>query len=93
MADGKKATDRVIPISAVRYFQIIRAYGKKIKMPELAPHDLRRTYAQLAHKGGLSIEETGYLLGHSSVTTTQRYLDLKLNTHISGSDFVPLSGD
>lgn len=85
--------DPVVRISAVRVFQIVRKYGRKMKQPELAPHDLRRTFAQLAHKGGVSIEEVGYLLGHNSVKTTQRYLDLRLNVHITGSDFVPLSGD
>ena len=85
--------DRIVRISAVRVFQIVRKYGRKIKLPLLAPHDLRRTFAQLAHKRGVSIEEVSYLLGHASIKTTQRYLDLRLNVHISGSDFVPLSGD
>ncbi len=38
------------------------------------PHDLRRTFAKLAHKGGASIDQIQLSLGHSSVQTTERYL-------------------
>jgi len=38
------------------------------------PHDLRRTFAKLAHKGGAPIDQIQLSLGHSSVQTTERYL-------------------
>lgn len=41
------------------------------------PHDLRRTFAHLAHKGGSPIEQIQLSLGHSSVQTTERYLGIK----------------
>lgn len=40
----------------------------------MRPHDLRRTFAKLAHKGGASIDQIQLSLGHSSVQTTERYL-------------------
>jgi len=41
---------------------------------EVRPHDLRRTFAKLAHKGGAPIDQIQLSLGHSSVQTTERYL-------------------
>ncbi len=41
-----------------------------------APHDLRRTFAKLARKGGASLEQIQLSLGHASVKTTERYLGM-----------------
>ena len=40
----------------------------------IAPHDLRRTYAKLAHQGGAKLDQLSISLGHASLVTTQRYL-------------------
>ena len=55
---------------------ICRKYGKLIAVPKLAPHDLRRTFAQTALDNGVTLDKIAKLLGHSSVNTTVRYLDL-----------------
>jgi integrase len=80
-------------ISAVAIFQIVRKYGGMIGLPELAPHDLRRTFAQLGYEAGVPITQISVLLGHSNVATTQKYLNLDLDLEITASDFIPLSGD
>ncbi len=41
-----------------------------------APHDLRRSYAKLARKGGSSLEQIQLSLGHASIKTTERYLGM-----------------
>jgi site-specific recombinase XerD len=41
-----------------------------------APHDLRRTYAKLARKGGASLEQIQFSLGHASVQTTEKYVGM-----------------
>jgi integrase len=41
-----------------------------------APHDLRRTFAKLARKGGSSLEQIQLSLGHASIKTTERYLGI-----------------
>lgn len=41
---------------------------------KIAPHDLRRTYAELMRRSGAQLEEVQAMLGHSSLTTTQHYL-------------------
>jgi len=40
----------------------------------LAPHDVRRTFAKLAHKGRAPLEQIQIALGHASIQTTERYL-------------------
>ena len=41
-----------------------------------ACHDLRRTFAKLAHKGGAGLEQIQLSLGHASIKTTERYLGI-----------------
>ena len=78
-------------LSTVGIFQIVNRYGTRIGIDELAPHDLRRTYAQLGYEAGIPITQISTLLGHSSVTTTQRYLNLSLDLESTASDFIPLA--
>jgi integrase len=59
--------------AAVR--DIVRRYGAAIGVPELNPHDLRRTFSQLSRAGGCPIEVIQKSLGHASMQTTERYLD------------------
>jgi integrase len=61
---------------AVSLFRLVNKYGRKMGKPELAPHDLRRTYAQLGYEAGVSITQISQLLGHTNVATTQLYLNL-----------------
>jgi site-specific recombinase XerD len=49
-------------------YAILKRYAK------VAPHDMRRTFAQLARKSGSAIEQIQLSLGHASVATTERYL-------------------
>lgn len=53
---------------------IIRERGPAIGRPKLAPHDLRRTFAQIRWRAGLDLEQIRVLLGHESIETTRRYL-------------------
>ncbi len=77
-------------ISAVSLYKIVQVHGQRIGMPELAPHDLRRTYAQFGYDNGIDIGEISRLLGHGSIQTTQRYLNLETNFQHTISDHVPI---
>lgn len=46
---------------------------------DAAPHDLRRTFAKLAHKGGSGVDQIQLSLGHASIQTTERYLGVDQN--------------
>jgi site-specific recombinase XerD len=57
---------------------------------EFAPHDLRRSFAQLARKANSTIEQIALALGHTSVRTTERYLGTRLDLEDAPSDRIRL---
>jgi integrase len=57
---------------------------------ELAPHDLRRSFAQMARKANCSIEQIQMSLGHASVATTERYLGTRQDLEDAPSDRIRL---
>lgn len=77
IGEGKMADD------AIRL--IVNKYRDVIGHPKLAPHDLRRTFAQALRRRGVPIDQIQVLLGHSSVNVTQRYLNTALD--LSANDF------
>ena len=76
-------------LSPIGIFNIVRKRGEMMDKQKLSPHDLRRTYAQLGCEAGVPITQICKLLGHASITTTQRYLNLELDLETTISDFVP----
>ncbi|MGI8543177.1 MAG: tyrosine-type recombinase/integrase [Aridibacter sp.] len=68
MGDG--LTDQAI-------YNTVVYYAEKLKNQGIAPHDLRRTFAKLAHKGGSPIDQIQLSLGHDSINTTEKYLGVE----------------
>lgn len=58
---------------------------------DITPHDLRRTFAKLAHASGSPIEQIQKSLGHRTVATTERYLNVDLDLDNSPSDSIVMS--
>jgi site-specific recombinase XerD len=58
-------------------YNIIVRYAEELKKKGVAPHDLRRTFAKLAHKGGAAIDQIQLSLGHESIQTTEDYLGVE----------------
>lgn len=58
-------------------YNIIVNYAEDLKKKGVAPHDLRRTFAKLAHKGGAAIDQIQLSLGHESIQTTEEYLGVE----------------
>jgi integrase/recombinase XerD len=58
-------------------YNIIIGYAGTLKKKGVAPHDLRRTFAKLAHKGGAAIDQIQLSLGHESIQTTEEYLGVE----------------
>jgi len=71
---GGRVTGSITPRGI---FELVQHYGNEIGAPNLAPHDLRGTFAKLAHKGKSGLEQTQLSLGHASITTTERYLGVR----------------
>jgi len=79
---GDSVSDQCIYNTLLEY-----ASGLGVK---LAPHDMRRTFAQLARRGRSPIEQIQMTLGHASIQTTERYLGTSQDLHDAPSDKVTL---
>lgn len=58
--------------------------------PAIAAHDLRRTAAALALKGGADLRQIQQMLGHASITTTERYLEPMRNLQDTAGDYIQI---
>lgn len=67
---------------------IVQRYGALIGIPDLNPHDLRRTCAKLARLGGAPLETIQKTLGHASLKTTEVYLST--GEEANAGDFINL---
>lgn len=65
-----KMTEQVI-------YNIDVTYAEKLEKQGIAPHDLRRIFAKLAHKGGSPIDQIQLSLGHDSIQKTEKYLGVE----------------
>ena len=68
----------------------LKKYSKDSGIPNLAPHDLRRTCAKLCRAGGGELEQIQQLLGHASVQTTEHYLGTRQNLTDAPNDHLGL---
>ncbi len=66
-------------------FETVVAYGRRIGV-KITPHDLRRTFAKLAHQGRAPLEQIQLSLGHASIQTTERYLGVRQDLHDAPCD-------
>ena len=64
-------------------------YGRQIEKPTLAPHDLRRTFAENVRRNGVDLATISKLLGHESIETTMRYLNHRVDTAVVPADYLP----
>jgi site-specific recombinase XerD len=55
-------------------WSVVEQAAKEIGVERFGAHDLRRTCAKLCRKAGGDLEQIKFLLGHSSIQTTERYL-------------------
>lgn len=56
----------------------------------LGAHDLRRTAAALALKGGADLRQIQQMLGHASITTTERYLEPMRSLQVTAADYIQI---
>jgi integrase/recombinase XerD len=84
---GRIAGELLLPQNIM---EAVTAYGEAVGVAKLAPHDLRRTFAKLAHRGQAALEQIQLSLGHSSIQTTERYLGIKQDLQDAPCDHLGL---
>ncbi|MGZ4916141.1 MAG: tyrosine-type recombinase/integrase [Halobacteriota archaeon] len=66
----------IFPIQRVQVFRLVKRYGKMIGV-EIHPHTLRHSFAIHLVRSGMDLRRLQLLLGHSSLSITQVYLQFK----------------
>ncbi len=69
---------------------IVEQAAKEIGIERFGAHDLRRTCAKLCRKAGGDLEQIKFLLGHSSIQTTERYLGSEQDIAVAVNDSLEL---
>jgi integrase len=67
-------------------WSVVEQSSKQIGIEHFGAHDLRRTCAKLCRKNGGDLEQIKFLLGHSSIQTTERYLGSEQEIVIAVND-------
>jgi integrase len=67
-------------------WSVVEQSAKEIGIERFGAHDLRRTCAKLCRKSGGDLEQIKFLLGHSSIQTTERYLGSEQDIEIAVND-------
>ena len=71
-------------------WSVVEQSAKQIGIERFGAHDLRRTCAKLCRKAGGDLEQIKFLLGHSSIQTTERYLGSEQEIAIAVNDSLGL---
>lgn len=69
---------------------VVTEVAKEIGIENFGAHDLRRTCAKLCRKAGGDLEQIKFLLGHSSIQTTERYLGSEQEIAVAVNDSLGL---
>jgi integrase len=67
-------------------WSVVEKSAKQIGIERFGAHDLRRTCAKLCRKNGGDLEQIKFLLGHSSIQTTERYLGSEQEIAVAVND-------
>jgi integrase len=67
-------------------WSVVEQSSEQIRIEHFGAHDLRRTCAKLYRKSGGDLEQIKFLLGHSSIQTTERYLGSKQDLPVAVND-------
>ena len=68
--------ERLVPLSAVRLYQMIKRYGRLAGAGDISPHKLRHMFATRLVEKGAQLRAVQELLGHADISTTAVYLDV-----------------
>ena len=87
VTQGSKIKDSM---SGWAVWSVVEQCAKQIGIERFGAHDLRRTCAKLCRKNGGGLEQIKFLLGHSSIQTTERYLGSEQELVVAVNDSLGL---
>jgi integrase len=73
-------------LGAWSVWSVVERCASEIGIKDFGPHDLRRTCAKLCRKSGGDLEQIKFLLGHSSIQTTEQYLGSEQEIAVAVND-------
>ncbi|MGH9766092.1 MAG: tyrosine-type recombinase/integrase [Blastocatellia bacterium] len=79
------------PLDAATLFYIVKRHGWQAERGQIAPHDLRRTFARLAYEGNAPLAQIQLALGHANQSTTENYVNAAQDLRMSPSDVLGLN--
>lgn len=71
-------------------WSVVEQSARQIEIERFGAHDLRRTCAKVCRKNGGDLEQINFLLGHSSIQTTERYFGSEQEIAIAVNDSLGL---
>jgi site-specific recombinase XerD len=80
-------------LSVKAVWHVVKDSAKQAGLPDIAPHDLRRSCARLCQTAGGELEQIQFLLGHVSIQTTERYLGSKQRIRYAVNDHIGIEPD
>ena len=69
----------MIPINQSSIGSLFNRIKKQLNLNKFHPHMLRHTLASKLHKNGVSVIMIKQIMGHTNVTTTERYIHFDLD--------------
>ncbi len=87
---SKSGKKQGIGLSDWAVWSVVEQTAKAIGIERFGAHDLRRTCAKLCRKAGGDLEQIKFLLGHSSIQTTERYLGSEQEISVAFNDSLGL---